>query len=115
MSRTMSRRRRKVDDLNRLAAELGREDGSDPTKFHAKPWDTPKQTGRKGRQLCCQIKDALLVTLAGCADEVLQGLRVLSVEPAPHTGRLRVLLMSGDRREADVALMRATGFLRSEV
>ena len=111
----MSRRRRKGHDLNELAAELGPEDGSDPVEFHGKPWDAPKQAGRKGRQLCCQVKDALLVALAGCADEVLQGLRVLSVEPAPHTGRLRVLVATEDRGGADRALERAAGFLRSQV
>jgi ribosome-binding factor A len=45
----------------------------------------------------------------------LQGLRVLSVEPAPHTGRLRVLVEAADRIAAERALARATGYLRSEV
>jgi ribosome-binding factor A len=111
----MSRRRRKVDDLNRLAAELGGEDGGDPAEFHTKPWNAPKQAGRKGKQLCGQVKDAMLVALAGCADEVLQGLGVVSVEPAPHTGRLRVLVAAEDRTAAESALARAAGFLRSEV
>ncbi|HVL11813.1 MAG TPA: hypothetical protein VM529_04580 [Gemmata sp.] len=111
----MSRRRRKGDELTSLAAELGREDGADPKEFHAKPWDSPKQAGRKGRQLCAQVKDALQVVLAACADAALQGLGVVSVEPAPHSGRLRVRVAAEDRPAAEAALRRAAGFLRSEV
>src|SRR5262245_62111571 len=63
--RTMSRRKRKLDELADLAAELGGEDGGDPVEFHRKPWDAPKRAGRKGRQLCGQVKDSLHVALAG--------------------------------------------------
>ena len=111
----MSRRRPRVDDLNNLAAEVGGEDGGDAKEFHAKPWNQPKQAGRKGRQLCAQVKEALHGALGACADEVLQGLDVVSVEPAPHTGRLRVLVASEDRLAAESALRRAAGFLRGEV
>jgi ribosome-binding factor A len=101
--------------LARLAAEVGDEDGGDAKEFHAKPWDSPKQAGRKGRQLCAQVKDALRVALAACADDTLQGLDVLAVEPAPHTGRLRVLVAAEDRNATEAALRRAGGFLRAEV
>ena len=98
-----------------LAAELTGEDGGDPREFHSKPWNAPKQASRKGQQLCGQVKAALHVALASCADEVLQGLSVVSVESAPHTGRLRVLLAAEDRPAALEALARAAGFLRAEV
>jgi ribosome-binding factor A len=113
----MSRRRRKPDDLTRLAAEVGCEDGADPKEFHAKPWDAPKQAGRKARQLCAQVKDALHVALAACADAVLQALGVVSVEPAPHSGRLLVVLAAGGatRADAEAALARALGHLRTQV
>jgi ribosome-binding factor A len=113
----MSRRRRKADDLTALAAEVGAEDGADPKEFHAKPWDAPKQAGRKARQLCAQVKDALHGVLAGCADPVLQGLGVVSVEPAPHSGLLLVVLAAGGASRADAvaALARAAGLLRAEV
>ncbi len=112
----MSRRKRKADDLTKLAAELGCEDGTDPKEFHAKPWDAPKQAGRKGQQLCAQVKEALHVALAGCANETLQSLSVVSVEPAPHTGRLLVIVtVDGERVLAEEALHRAAGFLRAEV
>lgn len=113
----MSRRRRKADDLSRLAADLGPEDGGDPREFHAKPWDAGKQASRKGRQLCQQVKDALTMALPACADPRVQGLSVLAVEPAPHTGRLLVILGDEDgRSHAEVlqALGRAAGFLRTE-
>ncbi|MCE9568220.1 MAG: ribosome-binding factor A [Planctomycetes bacterium] len=113
----MSRRRKKSGDLSSLADELCREDGSDPREFHAKPWNAPKQATRKGRQLCAQVREALHSTLLGCADELLQGASVLSVEPAPHTGRLLVIVSAGeaDRAALEAALIRAAGFLRGEV
>lgn len=112
----MSRRRRKADELLHFAAEIGGEDGSDPKDFHAKPWNQPKQATRKGQQLCAQVKCALHTALAGCADEMLQAASVVSVEPAPHTGRLLVIVSAGetDRAALEAALARATGFLRSE-
>lgn len=116
----MSRRRRKADELANLAAEIGGEDGGDPKAFHHKPWDAPKKAGRKARQLCGQVKDALHVGFAGCGDSVLQTLTVAGVEPAPHTGRLRVLVaLPSDggvsRVVAEVHLLRAAVWLRCEV
>jgi ribosome-binding factor A len=117
--RAMSRRRPRRDLIG-LAAEPGPEDGQDPKEFHRKPWDEPRQAGRKARQLCGQVKDALLGILAGCGDEVLQGLTVVSVEPAPHSGRLRVLTARTpgagfSRAVAENHLLRAAGLLRAEV
>ena len=88
----MSRRRRKADDLTNLAANLGREDGGDPREFHAKPWNKQKQASHKGQQLCTQVHEALHGVFAACADSVLQQLGVVSVEPAPHTGRMLVIV-----------------------
>jgi ribosome-binding factor A len=115
----MSRRRRKADPAD-LAAEPGPEDGQDPKEFHARPWDAPKQAGRKARQLCGQVRDALHLALAGCGDGVLQAVGVVSVEPAPHTGRLRVVCaVPADgrvsRAVAEDHLRRAAGMLRAEV
>lgn len=108
----MSRRRPRPD----LADELDPEDGVDPKVLHAKPWDAPKQAGRKARQLCEQVKDALHGALAACADPVLQALSVIAVEPAPHTGRLlvRVAADGADRDEAAAHLQGAAGVLRGE-
>jgi ribosome-binding factor A len=111
----MCRKRRKVDDRSDLPAERGSEDGSDPKEFHARPWNAPKQASRKGQQLCGQIKDVLQVVLAGSASSVLQNLSLVSVEPAPHTGRLRILVSAEDRPATKLALERAAGYLRHEV
>ncbi|WP_439622259.1 ribosome-binding factor A [Gemmata sp.] len=103
--------------MTRLAGDLGGEDGTDPKEFHAKPWNTPKQAGRKALQLCAQVRDALHQALAGCGDPVLQALTVASVEPAPHTGRLLVVLSAPDaaREPVEASVSRAAGFLRTEV
>jgi ribosome-binding factor A len=114
----MSRRKRKADELIKLAADLGHEDGSDPKEFHGKPWNAPKKASRKGQQLCGQVKDALSIAFPACADTVLQGLAVIRVLPAPHTGRLLVVVSSAEdvqRAKVVQALARATGFLRAEV
>ena len=98
-----------------LAAENGDEDGSDAKEFHARRWIHAKQISRKGAQLCAQVKDALSLVLAACADVELQALEIVSVEPAPHTGRLRVLVASQSRVGAEAACRRAASFLRAEV
>lgn len=103
----MSRRRPAKVDVAGLADEAGPDDGVDP-RLQRKPWDAPKQAGRKALQLCGQVKD------------VLQAVAVVGVEPAPHTGRLRVTVaVPADgavaRAEAEAHLARAAGLLRSEV
>ena len=116
----MSRRRQDKATPPGLAAEAGPEDGADPRAFHQKPWDAPKQAGRKARQLCGQVKNALHAALAACGDEVMQGLTVTGVEPAPHSGRLRVLITlpadgAVSLAAAETHLRRAAGKLRAEV
>jgi ribosome-binding factor A len=114
----MSRRRQKADEFKTLAADTGPEDGGDPKEFHAKPWNAPKKAGRKAQQLCQQVRDALHTALAACGDPAVQTAHVLAVEPAPHTGRLRVLLgaPSDLGREAVASgVERAAGHLRAEV
>jgi ribosome-binding factor A len=100
--------------------EPGPEDGTDPKDWHKKPWDAPKAAGRKARQLCRQVAEALHTAVGACADPAVQSLTVTGVEPAPHTGRLRVALaLPADggvgRAEAEAGLARAAGRLRSEV
>lgn len=100
--------------------EPGPEDGTDPKDWHRKPWDAPKAAGRKARQLCGQVTEALHTALGGCADPAVQALTVVGVTPAPHTGRLRVTLSlppdgGVSRSEAEAGLARAAGRLRGEV
>lgn len=109
--------RRRTHRLLNLAAEVGPEDGDDPKEFHAKPWDAPKAAGRKAHQLCEQVKNALHSAFAACGDSLLQALTVMSVEPAPHSGRLLVIVHCDcvTRDEILGKLNAARGFLRTEV
>ncbi|MBN9517816.1 ribosome-binding factor A [bacterium] len=116
----MGRKNDPPPDWVRMTDELGPEDGTDPKDWHKKPWDAPKAAGRKARQLCGQVAEALHTAIGGCADPAVQGLAVASVDPAPHTGRLRVVMaLPADgavtRAEAEAALARAAGRLRAEV
>ncbi len=112
-----------------LCADLSEDDGLDP---HHKPRYAPGQRrpGRPSRpgidrkvlQLCHQVAETLEDVLADCGDAVLQGLRVLDVEPAPDASRLLVTVAADDlpredfdRHRVHDHLARASGHLRSEV
>ncbi|MCI0699609.1 MAG: ribosome-binding factor A [Planctomycetia bacterium] len=114
----MSRRRQKADEFRSLAAESSPEDSGDPKEFHTKPWNAPKKASRKAQQLCEQVKNALAGAFAGCAEELVQSARVFAVQPAPHTGRLLVLVSVPADLGRDAvanAVQRAAGYLRAEV
>lgn len=114
----MSRRRNRGDEFRHLAGDISSEDGGDPKAFHAKPWNAPKQAGRKAKQLCEQVKNALLGALAACGDPAVQCATVVAVQPAPHSGRLRVLVSAPvdlDHGAVAAGLTRAAGLLRNEV
>lgn len=101
------------NDLSDLTPALGPDDRLDPRRFHDRRGRRPG--GRKALQLCEQVRHALSVALAGLGDEVLQSLTVLGVEPAPHSGRLRVTVTGPDRGLAERRLAAAAGRLRTEV
>ena len=111
-------RRKQADEFKLLAAESSPEDGGDPKEFHSKPWNAPKKAGRKAQQLCEQVKNALHGAFLSCVDARVQAASVFAVEPAPHTGRLLVLVSVPadlDRDAVASAVQRAVGFLRAEV
>ena len=118
--------RRKSSRVNRQqpdAAELGSDDGNDPKKFHDKRREFPqgRGPGRKAWQLCGQVQDALRGILASCEEDRLQNLMVISVEPAPHSGRLMVTVAdpvsadAADRTISEESIHRALGLIRVEV
>jgi ribosome-binding factor A len=116
----MSRRHQKNGtDVSESTGEPGPEDGSDPKAFHDRRMiarELRQGPGRKGLQLCGQVKDVLTVVLAGCGDDVLRDLTVVLVEPTPNTGRLMVTVagpVSADA--ADRHLKTAASLLRREV
>ena len=76
---------------------------------------------RKTLQLCAQVERALTLALAGCGDDVLQGVMIESVRPGPDGAILAVTILlpggPGARGAHEVlaALERARGLLRSEI
>ena len=75
----------------------------------------------KTAQLCRQVFQALCMALGDCGDDVLRGLLVHDVDPAPNAGRLLVRVgFSAVSEPIGVAevmsrLEQAAGFLRREV
>lgn len=114
----MSRRRQ--SKLHDPAGKVGEDDGGDPGKFLDR---RPRGRGdRKTYQLCRQVSDTLNFVLSGdTGDDVLRGLYVDRVDPAPDASRLLVSVAPLDRHDEtppDVyltKLMAISGKLRSEV
>ena len=100
-------------------ADVSPDDGLDPR--HWQRDRSSREPGRKARQLCRQVAEALNLALAECRNDVLRELIVLDVAPAPHSGRLLVTVAAGvassrvDAAEVLARLAQAGGWLRSEV
>jgi len=114
----MSRRRR--SKLQNLAGKIGEDDGVDPRQFFDRR--SRRRVDRKAYQLCRQVSDTLNFVLSGdTGDDVLRGLYVESVDPAPDASRLLVSVAPLDRNDptpVDVYLTKlaaVSGKLRSEV
>jgi ribosome-binding factor A len=77
----------------------------------------PESQRRKALQLCRQVEEALHWVLGADRDEMLQGLQIVSVEPAPSAARLLVTVRAegADLATALEHLQRATGRLRCEI
>jgi len=115
----MKRQFRTNDRLSELRAAADADDGQDPRDFFKRESSTRGQ-GRKTRQLCAQVTQTLEQLLGEAADAQLQALHVVEVAPAPDASQLVVLLASlaggdVDPGEAEAALGRAAGWLRSEI
>ena len=114
----MSRRRQ--SKLRDLTPRLGEDDGIDPRKFFDRR--SRRRVDRKAYQLCRQVSDTLNYVLSGdTGDDVLRGLYVESVDPAPDSSRLLVSVAPLDRNDDTPAtayltkLAALSGRLRSEV
>ncbi len=76
----------------------------------------PARHQRKALQLCRQVQRELTFVLGDSPDDVLRGLLVESVDPAPTASRLLVSVSSQEPTQVVlVALQRASGLLRSEI
>jgi ribosome-binding factor A len=97
------------------------DDGVDPREFFKTGGQREKEN-RKAKQLCRQVAETLGQVLSGeMGDEVLRGLRVASVVPAPDSSRLLVTLCVErspepfDRTVVERKLAACQGRLRGEV
>ena len=104
-----------------MCAEVDPDDGADPRVFFRKGGD--RKPGRhKARQLARQVSEVLDGLLAGStSDPVLNGLTVVSVEPAPDAATLLVTVSRATVTEPIppgeilAHLGQASGWLRAEV
>ena len=117
----MKRKFCKDNSLDRFRAEVHEDDGQDPRYFFRKEIE-PTKTGRKAMQLCAQVADTLRQLFSyETSDEILQSLEVLDVSPAPNAAQLLVTLAPAvgvgalDEQQVQAALVRAGGWLRSEI
>ena len=114
--------------MRRLCVELTEGDGLDPKKSlpgrprrHSGHGASRGRDDRKSLQLCHQISQTLDEVFADCRDDILRGLSVVAVEPAPDATRLLVTVIpdggftpDGPDPAAIVDhLTRAAGYLRA--
>jgi ribosome-binding factor A len=117
----MSLDKRTRERLLTHCGELHEDDTVDPREFFKTSRPQKKET-RKAKQLCRQVAETLDQILSGeASDDVLRGLRVADVRPAPDTSRLLVTLLvdcdpsNFDRTLIEERLAFFKGRLRSEV
>jgi ribosome-binding factor A len=100
--------------------EIHPDDGVDPRELARA--GRPGKDDRKARQLCRQVAETLSQVLSGeCGNEVLQGLQVMAVDPAPDAAQLVVTVRAAlpgevlDPDEVQAHIAAAMGKLRREV
>jgi|SRR5262245_27205016 len=115
----MKRKTTKNDELSAYRANVGEDDGLDPREVFETN-GRARASGRKARQLCAQVAEALQQAFGESIDDTIQSLDVIAVRPAPDATQLLILAAPaiGSQCTADEALealTRAAGWLRSEV
>lgn len=113
--------KRTREQLLAHCGEIHDDDTVDPREFF-KASRPEKKEFRKAKQLCRQVAETLDQILSGDAsDDVLRGLRIADVLPAPDTSRLLVTLFvdcdpaAFDRPLVEERIAQAKGRLRAEV
>jgi ribosome-binding factor A len=102
-----------------LCDEMGPEDGVDPHRIRRRKRGNKKN--KKAEQVSRQAEVTIQLVLGALLDDALQDLRVVCVEPAPDSRRLRVLLEPRRgrppmaEREAAEALRKVERLLRMKV
>jgi len=115
----MNSRKRRLDALRALCAELHPDDGVDPRDEKRRAARVERKNDHKVWQLCKQVAHTLHLALGALPDaDALAGVIVQAVEPAPNAGRLRVTFAVADPRqipEVSAVVERHAGRLRAEM
>lgn len=112
--------KRKREQLLTMCGRLNEDDAVDPREYFKQKY---RAKNAQAQRLCKQVADTLSLVLSGnFADELLQSLDVFSVQPAPNTRRLLVVVQPKteiqDSMTPELILSKLNsveGFLRSEV
>ncbi len=84
-------RKRSLQELAALCAQVGPDDGVDPRKILHNEYH--RKDNRKTQQLCKQAAIAIGLALAAeTRESLLRDLQVAGVEPAPDASRLKVVV-----------------------
>jgi ribosome-binding factor A len=118
----MAKGRRVRDEIETQCGRIHEDDGIDPREFFRKSSSGRGKPNRKTAQLCSQVSETISLALTSdFADERLQGLRVVSVEPAADSGQL-IVTVQADVAEGSIELSELserlaviTGRIRSEM
>lgn len=113
----MSSRKRNMDELRAVCAELHPDDGIDPRQDKRARATTDEKPDRKTRQLCKQVAQTLQLALSALPDaDQLAGVTIWAVNPAPNAGHLCVVLAApAGEREILALVRRHAPRLRAEV
>lgn len=90
----MPKKRPLRSNIKKFTGAIGPEDGIDPRDL-ARSGRKPSARGRKTLQLCNQIFETLEQVFAEQQNELLQGLHVVSVVPAPDDTNVLVTVSPG--------------------
>lgn len=90
----------------RLSASAQPDDGTDP-KYDVRGFHNQRKLDRKAAQLCAQVRQALDFIVPDALQDTVYDALVISVQPAPNTGNLLVLLTGVDPNQDDLELHQA--------
>lgn len=117
----MALNRRMREEILAHCGEIHEDDGIDPRELF-KSGTRRNKRDRKAMQLCRQVAETLDLVLSGeLSDELLSGLKIVSVMPAPDSSRLLVTLQPHtsdewfDQSKIMTHLAAASGRLRHAV
>jgi len=115
----MTSRKMSLRAIAALCDEIGPEDGVDPRRIRRRKRGSKKD--EKAKQVSRQAEVTVQLTLGTMLDDALEDLRVVRVEPAPDSRRLRVVVEPKTRppimteREAADVVQKVERLLRMEV